>query len=107
MVGLSSYYSSFFSINLKIDFASVVEQIIIPAPISNSRIVIQSLYLSCLINNTVTMKSGVNEIGKMYVHGFCKDYEHGMALGLGEAFTLTALAADPIFGQVCYFVEAV
>jgi hypothetical protein len=95
------------NINLKIDFASASLQTIIAAPAAGSRIVIQSIFMTCLVNNIVVMKSGSTEIGKAYVYGFSKDYISGLVLGTAEAFTLTAATADPIYGQVCYYVEAV
>jgi hypothetical protein len=93
--------------NLKIDFASVSEQTIIAAPSAGYRIVIQSIFMTCLVNNIVVMKSGSTEVGKAYVYGFSKDYISGLILGTAEAFKLTATTADPIYGQVCYYVEAV
>jgi len=93
--------------NLKIDFASVAAQTIIAAPAAGSRIVIQSIFLTCLVNNIVVMTSGSTEIGKAYVYGFSKDYISGLILGTAEAFKLQATTADPIYGQVCYYVEVV
>jgi hypothetical protein len=95
------------NLNLKIDFASVAEQTIIAAPSAGFRIVIQSIFMTCLVNNIVVMKSGSTEIGKAYVYGFSKDYISGLVLGTAEAFKLTAITADPIYGQICYYVEAV
>ncbi len=92
---------------IKVDFASISEQTIIAAPASGTRIVIQSIFLTCAVNNIVVMKSGSTEIGKAYVYGFSKDYIHGLPLGTAEAFKLTATTADPIYGQVCYYTETV
>lgn len=93
------------NINLKIDFASVAEQTIIAAPAAGSRIVIQSIFLTCLVNNIVTFKSGTTEIGKAYVYAFSKDYISGLILGTAEAFKLLPTLANPVYGQVCYYVE--
>lgn len=92
---------------IKVDFASTSEQTIIVAPAAGYRTVIQSIFLTCGVNNIVVMKSGSTEIGKAYVYGFSKDYVHGLVLGEAEAFKLTATTADPIYGQVCYYTEAV
>lgn len=93
--------------NLKIDFASASQQTIIAAPSAGYRIVIQSIFLTCLVNNTVEFFDGSASIAKAYVFGFAKDYQAGLYLSEASTFKLTASLTNQIYGQVCYYVEAV
>lgn len=93
--------------NLTINLAAAGEATVISAPAAGNRIVIQSIFMTCLVNNIVLMKAGSTEIGRAYVYGFSKDYISGLVLPAATAFVLTPNTDDPIMGQVCYYVEAV
>jgi hypothetical protein len=90
-----------------ISFASADAQTIIAAPAAGYRIRITSLFLSAGTDVTVAMKSASTTIGTIYGMAFAKDWVQPLKLGTAEAFVLDATSADQIYGQVCYYVEAV
>ena len=92
---------------VSISFASADPQTIIAAPSAGNRIRITSLFLSAAVNMTVVMKSASTTIGTIYGLSFAKDWVQPLTLGTAEAFILDAVGADQIYGQVCYYVEAV
>ncbi len=90
-----------------ISFASGDAQTIIAAPAVGYRIRITSLFLSAGTDVNVAMKSATTTIGTIYGMAFAKDWIQPLKLGTAEAFVLDATSADQIYGQVCYYTEAV
>jgi hypothetical protein len=93
---------------LAISFASSSPQTIIAAPGAGYRIRITFLKLFSLVENfIITIKSGSSAIGYAGGQADVADYIQPLRLNENEAFVLQAVTADQIYGQVCYFIEAV
>lgn len=92
---------------INISFASGDPQTIIAAPGLGYRIRITSIFWSSSFNMNIVMKDGLSTIGTMFGQTFSKDYITPLALSNNSAFIFDAVSADQVYGQVCYYVEAV
>ncbi len=93
---------------VNISFASGDPQEIIPAPGDGYRLRITSLWLICIgANAIILMKSGASTIGTIYGQAFDKNWIQPLKLNESEAFVLESNVANQIYGQVCYYGEAI